>query len=600
MTARRRLAALGLALPLLAFAAPAPALAAGIVVSTLGDVANGSDGACSLREAISAARTNGASGGVAGECPAGAASDTITFSVSGMIELSSSLPSIGDGTTIDGADEIIIDGAGHGIFLGDNDADVTIRRLVLLGAGATYGPAMYIGGTSRIDRVTVMDSHASEWGGGLLVGTDANLTVTDSTFDGNSAKFGGGIYVAGGATAVIVGTTISGNASLGAGGGIYGTSAAQVTVVNSTVYGNGGDDGAGIYMSNTDLAVRNSTITGNESAGGGGGLSIDSAPLNVMVNSIVTGNTDETGGTSTDDIWGTLDTDTANLIGAEAAGVLDPAGLADNGGRTATVRLLPTAAAAIDAGNDSTCAGDGVEGVDQRGLARPATACDIGAVERDLVAPVMAGNPTGTLASTTLEGAKARVELRWRASDTGIGLGTYLVESSVQGGPWNAVRTVRNPELAVALPAKGARYRVTPIDLDGNAGTPTVSRTLRADLTQQTYGGITYTKRWRTSTSSAYSGGSVRRASEKGASARFLFTGRGVGFVTTTAPNRGKARIYINGSLVDTVDLGGATKDRVVAWTKTWSSSATRTIKVVVVGTSGRPRVDVDAFVVLR
>ena len=94
---------------------------------------------------------------------------------------------------------------------------------------------------------------------------------------------------------------------------------------------------------------------------------------------------------------------------------------------------------------------------------------------------------------------------------------------------------------------------------------------------------------------------SLREAISNGANARFLFTGRGVGFVTTLGPNRGKARILINGSLVRTIDLSASTTiERVLAWQQTWASSATRTIKVVVVGTDLRPRVDVDAFVVLR
>jgi hypothetical protein len=72
-------------------------------------------------------------------------------------------------------------------------------------------------------------------------------------------------------------------------------------------------------------------------------------------------------------------------------------------------------------------------------------------------------------------------------------------------------------------------------------------------------------------------------------------------FVTTVGPNRGKAKILINGSHVQTIDLSApGTVERVLAWQGTWTSSATRTIKVVVVGTSGRPRVDVDAFVVLK
>jgi hypothetical protein len=39
---------------------------------------------------------------------------------------------------------------------------------------------------------------------------------------------------------------------------------------------------------------------------------------------------------------------------------------------------------------------------------------------------------------------------------------------------------------------------------------------------------------------------------------------------------------------------------RAVAWQKTWSGSAKRTVKIVVLGTSGRPRVDLDAFAIVR
>ena len=603
MTARRRLAALGLALPMLAVAAPAPALAAGITVSTLTDVVNGTDGLCSFREAIEASNDDAPSGVQPGECTSGAGDDIISFVVTGTIHLASNLPSIEEDATIDGGDAITIDGDGHGMFLVQEPADVVIRRIALTDAGSGYGPAIHISGTSRIDRVTVTDSHATEWGGGVMVSTDANVTIVDSTFHDNTADYGGGVYVATNSTVTIVRSTVSDNTALFEGGGIYGVGAAQITVANSTVYRNGGADGAGIYMSNTDLTVHNSTITKNQSASRGGGVSVDSGPMSVLVNSIVTGNTDEEAGTATDDIAGALDTDSQNLVGAEAAGVLDPAGLADNGGRTRTVAILPTAVATIDQGHDATCHNDNVDGVDQRGFIRLSGACDIGSVELDRIAPVMGGNPRGSLAEgTMLSGTKPRIQLGWSGSDAGgSGIALFLIERSVDGGAWTEVATTNDDDAEFVLPAKGARYRVTPIDGDGNVGTPTTSRTLRADLTQQTYAGITYTKSWRTARADDYSGGSVRYARSKGASSRFLVTGRGVGFVTTVGPNRGKAKILINGSLVQTIDLkSSSTHERVLAWQQTWATSATRTIKVVVVGTSGRPRVDVDAFVVLK
>jgi len=57
----------------------------------------------------------------------------------------------------------------------------------------------------------------------------------------------------------------------------------------------------------------------------------------------------------------------------------------------------------------------------------------------------------------------------------------------------------------------------------------------------------------------------------------------------------------VNGVLKATIDLRSAsTTYRVQAWSIRYSTSTSRTVKVVVLGTSGRPRVDVDAFVVLK
>ena len=68
----------------------------------------------------------------------------------------------------------------------------------------------------------------------------------------------------------------------------------------------------------------------------------------------------------------------ANFSSASSRGTLDPllGPLADNGGPTPTMALLP-GSPAIDAGDDSAC-----PPTDQRGVARPqGLACDIGAFE---------------------------------------------------------------------------------------------------------------------------------------------------------------------------------------------------------------------------
>jgi len=68
-----------------------------IVVNSTADAANSSDGLCTLREAITAANGNVASGVVGGECAAGSTGGTDTVDltgVTGTINLTGALPDI--------------------------------------------------------------------------------------------------------------------------------------------------------------------------------------------------------------------------------------------------------------------------------------------------------------------------------------------------------------------------------------------------------------------------------------------------------------------------------------------------------------------------
>jgi CSLREA domain-containing protein len=81
-------------------ARPEPALADILVNSTSDAAAN--DGLCTLREAITSANTNSASGAALGECAAGFGADTISFTVPGTINLTGALPDLSSNLTING------------------------------------------------------------------------------------------------------------------------------------------------------------------------------------------------------------------------------------------------------------------------------------------------------------------------------------------------------------------------------------------------------------------------------------------------------------------------------------------------------------------
>ena len=66
-------------------------------------------------------------------------------------------------------------------------------------------------------------------------------------------------------------------------------------------------------------------------------------------------------------------------------------------------------------------------------------------------------------------------------------------------------------------------------------------------------------------------------------------------------PDRGTASVYVNGVKVSTVNLRASTAQALrVAWKASWTSSASRTVKIVVDGTAGHPRVDLDALVTVQ
>ena len=118
-------------------------------------------------------------------------------------------------------------------------------------------------------------------------------------------------------------------------------------------------------------------------------------------------------------------------------------------------------------------------------------------------------------------------------------------------------------------------------------------------LVQQSSTSVKYSGTWTTAAGTAYSGGSVKWRKGVYASATYAFTGSGIGFVTAKAALRGKVFVYVDGVKRATLDLRGATSNRLVAFVRGLAYGP-HTVKVVALGTAGRPRVDLDGFVVLR
>jgi CSLREA domain-containing protein len=405
-----------------------PALAQTITVNSPADVV-ADDGACTLREAITAANTNTASGASPGECAAGNSFPTVdtinvpagtyTLSIAGAGEDANAsgdldINSYGS-VAINGAGAAatIIDGAGldrvfHNVYSAGtsvisgltiqngsvaspvgggilNNNALTLNNSIVRGNTVSgTGPDLGSGGSGGgigsggvgaiviLNNSTVSGNTAGYAGGGIfIVGT---VTLNSSTVSGNTAgDHGGGLTICCGATGTLNNSTVSGNTAGNGGGGIAGAA----TLNNSTVSGNTAGAGGGGGITNSGpVALNSSTVSGNTSSGTrGGGIFTWGGGSTTMKNTIV-GNSSPSdcsadGGTITSAGHNLIEnTSGCTILGDTTGNIIgvDPAlgALANNGGPTETHALLP-GSYAIDAGS-ADCP---PPATDQRGAPRP-------------------------------------------------------------------------------------------------------------------------------------------------------------------------------------------------------------------------------------
>ena len=274
------------------------------------------------------------------------------------------------------------------------------------GSGSTAGSggAIFASGPLSIIDSTLSgnrggDGSNARGGGGGAIAASGSLRVVNSSFFNNSSGesltlgSGDGGAIRADGSAVIERSSFSGN-TVGAfrGSGTFGRrgnggaidGAGPVTIVNSTFTAN--RTGGAVHARGA-LTIINSTLVNNE-------LEISTTGmLPTLINTIISsasqglcaGFSGSANGSSN------LATDTSCGSGSLLVGgapvtveALNLEILASNGGPTQTI-ALKAGSVAIDAGSDADCAADPVNGVDQRGVARPQEArCDVGAFEAAL------------------------------------------------------------------------------------------------------------------------------------------------------------------------------------------------------------------------
>lgn len=199
------------------------------------------------------------------------------------------------------------------------------------------------------------------------------------------------------------------------------------------------------------------------------------------------------------------------------------------------------------------------------------------------------------------------VRISWpAAADSGSGVARYQLQQGANGTFQNVSlpsALSRSKDVLLEPGTNNYTFRVRAFDRVGNASpwAAGTGPTFRVAAYQEGSSAIAYSGTWNKQAPSGAYKTYVKYATAFGARAKHTFTGRNIGWVASRNSTSGGAEVYLDGTRVATVDLYSATaKPRQIVFSRAVTAGTTHTLEIRGLGTSGRPRVDVDAFVVLR
>ena len=277
-----------------------------LIVTTIEDSYDATDGLTSLREAVVFANSQ-------------AGADTITFAAGGqgLIRLTEGEIAITEALTVNGAGAVTITGdaadddvtvagditdvaATGASQLYDNSrifnstADLTLDGLTLTGgrivAYNAYGGAVRSEGSLTLSNTVLAgNSTYSVFGAGTGAFANGDINVSNSLIENNisTGSIVGGAGVASAAEITITDSAIRGNETAGKGGGVF--AGGDITITNSEISDNtAGTRGAGIYAYD-NVTLVSSVLSGNSAVYLGGGAFIQEKLT--AINSTIEGNT---------------------------------------------------------------------------------------------------------------------------------------------------------------------------------------------------------------------------------------------------------------------------------------------------------------------
>ncbi|MBR0225102.1 MAG: hypothetical protein IJL92_03485, partial [Thermoguttaceae bacterium] len=175
--------------------------------------------------------------------------------------------------------------AGGTILLGGSE--LTISKTITIDASALYdsnagAPGITIdagsvsrifkitSGTTKLNALTLVNGRSESFGGAIYVDAFAELVVEDSILSGNASLGGGAVYAAFSGDVTIQNTSLHDNTASLYGGAIYACSGSTLSLDGATLFNNTAScNGGAVRVAASTLAIQNSVLYQNAAQSGG-------------------------------------------------------------------------------------------------------------------------------------------------------------------------------------------------------------------------------------------------------------------------------------------------------------------------------------------
>jgi subtilisin family serine protease len=230
----------------------------------------------------------------------------------------------------------------------------------------------------------------------------------------------------------------------------------------------------------------------------------------------------------------------------------------------------------------------------------------------DVVIPVIVENAPPVAAppvASFIRGVRATladvpVRLSWPAATDQSPIVRYDLGEAVPGtepAPVGSTPVETRVATRVIPFATSRTYAVRALDAPGNLGTWASAAPVRVAVVREWASTVRRSSGWTRYASANALGGYAAMTTRAGATLRYTFTGRGIAVVGAVGPTRGRLQVRLDGVHVAYVSTYAAKPgSRWVLHAMAVDPTRSHTLEVRALTTSSRPRVDIDAFLVLR